>query len=127
MEAKCLEKRINKGDIYYANMNETVGSEQSGVRPVIVVQNDIGNKYSQTVIIVPMTSQIDSKMNQPTHYYLKAFGNIRFNSIVLTEQIRAIDKQRLIEKIGNINYKIMQEIDEKIMIALGMKKFEKVE
>ena len=121
MEAKCLEKKVNKGDIYYANMNGTVGSEQNGTRPVIVVQNDIGNKYSPTIIVVPLTSQIDLKMSQPTHYYLKAFVNIRYDSIVLTEQIRAIDKQRLKEKIGNINYKTMQEIDEKMMIALGIK------
>lgn len=116
-----MKKGVNKGDIYYANMNGTVGSEQSGTRPVIIVQNDIGNKYSPTIIIVPLTSQTDLKMSQPTHYYLKAFGNIRYDSIVLTEQIRAIDKQRLKEKIGNINHKTMQEIDEKMMIALGIK------
>lgn len=121
MEARCLEKKVNKGDIFYANMNGTVGSEQSGTRPVIVVQNDIGNKYSPTIIIVPLTSQINLKMRQPTHYYLKAFGNIHHDSIVLTEQIREIDKQRLKEKIGNINHKIMREIDEKMMIALGIK------
>ena len=118
-----MERKINRGDIFYASLDGTTGSEQAGVRPVIVVQNDIGNKYSPTIIIVPLTKKVRLKYNQPTHYLLKQFGNIKFNSIVLTEQIRAIDKSRLKEKIGIINYKTMQEIDKRILIALGIKNF----
>ena len=116
-----MERNITRGDIFYANLDGTIGSEQSGIRPVIVVQNDLGNKYSPTTIIVPLTKKVRLKINQPTHLWINPFGNIRFDSIVLTEQIRVIDKSRLKEKIGIMNDKTMQEIDTKILIALGLK------
>ena len=116
-----MERNITRGDIFYANLDGTVGSEQSGIRPVIVVQNDVGNKYSPTTIVVPLTKKVRLKINQPTHFWINPFGNIRFDSIVLTEQIRVIDKSRLKEKIGVMNDKEMQEIDNKILIALGLK------
>lgn len=116
-----MERKITRGDIFYANLDGTIGSEQSGIRPVIVVQNDIGNKYSPTTIIVPLTKKVRLKINQPTHFWINPFGTIRFDSIVLTEQIRVIDKSRLKEKIGVMNNKAMQEIDNKILIALGLK------
>ena len=116
-----MERTINRGEIYYANLDGTIGSEQSGVRPVIIVQNDVGNKYSPTTIIVPLTKKVRLKINQPTHFWINPFGNIRFDSIVLTEQIRVIDKSRLKQKIGIINKKTMQEIDTRILIALGLK------
>lgn len=116
-----MERTINRGEIYYANLDGTIGSEQSGVRPVIIVQNDVGNKYSPTTIIVPLTKKVRLKINQPTHFWINPFGNIRFDSIVLTEQIRVIDKSRLKKRIGIINNKTMQEIDNKILIALGLK------
>lgn len=121
-KANIMERNITRGDIFYANLDGTIGSEQSGIRPVIVVQNDIGNKYSPTTIIVPLTKKVRLKINQPTHFWINPFGNIRFDSIVLTEQIRVIDKSRLKEKIGVMNNKAMQEIDNKILIALGLKK-----
>lgn len=120
-KANIMERNITRGDIFYANLDGTIGSEQSGIRPVIVVQNDIGNKYSPTTIIVPLTKKVRLKLNQPTHFWINPFGNIRFDSIVLTEQIRVIDKSRLKEKIGVMNNKVMQEIDNKILIALGLK------
>ena len=116
-----MKRNITRGDIFYANLDGTIGSEQSGIRPVIVVQNDVGNKYSPTTIIVPLTKKVRLKINQPTHFWINPFGNIRFDSIVLTEQIRVIDKSRLKEKIGVMNDKAMQEIDNKILIALGLK------
>ena len=116
-----MERVINRGEIYYANLDGTIGSEQSGIRPVIIVQNDVGNKYSPTTIIVPLTKKVRLKINQPTHFWINPFGNIRFDSIVLTEQIRVIDKSRLKQRIGIINNKTMQEIDNKILIALGLK------
>ena len=120
-----MERKMNRGDIFYANLDGTIGSEQSGIRPVIIIQNNVGNKYSPTTIIVPLTKKINFKINQPTHYLIKAFEKIKFDSIVLTEQIRAIDKTRLKEKIGIINKKTMQEIDVKILIALGLEKNKK--
>ena len=121
-----MERTINRGDIQYADLNGTIGSEQAGVRPVIIVQNNVGNKYSPTTIVVPLTKKVRLKINQPTHFWINPFGNIRFDSIVLTEQIRVIDKSRLKEKIGVMNDKAMQEIDNKILIALGLKQIQGV-
>lgn len=119
---KKVERDIYKGDIYYARLDgDTIGSEQNGIRPVLVVQNNIGNRYSTTVIIVPLTKRNEVKLNQPTHYLLKENGNIKYDSIILTEQVRAIDKKRLTEKIDYLKYDIMQEIDKMLMIALGIK------
>lgn len=117
-----MERDIYKGDIYYTKLEDTIGSEQKGKRPVLVVQNNIGNRYSSTVIVVPLTKATDVKLNLPTHYLLKENGKIIYDSIVLTEQIRAIDKTRLTEKIDYLRYDIMKEIDKKLLIALGIKK-----
>jgi len=117
-----MTRKIHRGDIFYANLEGTIGSEQFGVRPVIVVQNDIGNKYSPTTIVVPLTKKSRLKIKQPTHYLLSPFGNIRFDSIVLTEQIRAIDKRRLIKRLGKLDDKTINIINNKMEIALGIKK-----
>lgn len=115
-----MEKtEIIKGDIYYADLGTTIGSEQSGTRPVIVVQNNIGNKYSPTTIVVPLTTM--NKNQQPTHYILDPSCNIPYYSVVLAEQIRVIDKKRLKNKIGFLNKNIMKEIDNTIKIALELK------
>ncbi len=110
---------IKRGDIYFANLSPVVGSEQGGVRPVLVVQNDIGNKYSPTVIVAAITSKLN-KAKLPTHIELNgsAYGLER-NSVVLLEQIRTLDKARLIEKIGNAVEKL-NEIDEALAISLGL-------
>ena len=119
-----MENIVNRGDIFYADLSGTVGSEQSGIRPVIIVQNEIGNQCSSTVIVVPLTKEITTRLNQPTHYLLCPFGNLKYNSVVLAEQIRTIDKCRLKEKIGILKNKVMNEIDKRILIALGIN-FEK--
>lgn len=116
-----MEREIFKGDIYYANLRDTIGSEQNGIRPVVVVQNNVGNRFSTTIIIVPLTKKNEVKLNQPTHCLLKKNENIKCDSIILTEQVRAIDKRRLIQKIGHLKYEIMKEIDTMLMIALGIK------
>ncbi len=110
---------IKRGDIYYANLSPVVGSEQGGVRPVLIVQNDVGNKYSPTVIVAAITSKIN-KAKLPTHIELCAntYGLER-DSVVLLEQIRTLDKARLLEKIGNANQKL-QEIDFALSISLGL-------
>lgn len=115
-----MNRDIYKGDIYYANLGDTVGSEQKGTRPVVVVQNNVGNRYSPTIIVVPLTKKSEVKMRQPTHYLLKENGSIKYDSIILLEQIRAIDKCRLTQKIGYLKYEIMHEINEMLMIALGI-------
>jgi len=111
---------INRGDVYYADLSPVVGSEQGGVRPVLVVQNDVGNKYSPTVIIAAITSQL-SKAKLPTHIELnKDKFHLIKDSVVLLEQIRTLDKRRLKDKICSIDQITMQQIDVAIMISLGI-------
>ena len=92
-----MELTIKRGDIYYAELNPVIGSEQGGTRPVLIISNDIGNKHSPTVIIAPITSRIHTKAKLPTHTLIKDFDGLDKNSIILFEQIRTIDKQRLRE------------------------------
>lgn len=110
---------IRRGDIFYANLSPVIGSEQGGVRPVLVVQNDVGNKYSPTIIVAAITSKIN-KAKLPTHIELwgDTYG-LEKNSVVLLEQIRTLDKARLIEKIGSAASKL-EEIDEALAISLGL-------
>lgn len=112
--------KIKRGDIFFADLSPVVGSEQGGVRPVVVVQNDIGNKYSPTIIIAAITSQLH-KAKLPTHIGITAetFG-LPKNSVILLEQLRTIDKKRLREKIGVFDNKTMMKIDEGLKISLGL-------
>lgn len=112
--------KIKRGDLFYADLSPVVGSEQGGVRPVIIVQNNIGNKYSPTIIIAPITSQLN-KAKLPTHVKLK--GNeygLPKNSVALLEQLRTIDKRRLRDKIGSFDKDIMDKIDNAIEISLDL-------
>lgn len=111
---------IRRGDVFYADLSPVVGSEQGGVRPVLVIQNDIGNKYSPTVIIAAITSQIN-KAKLPTHIEIngKQYG-IPKDSVVLLEQIRTIDKRRFIEKISNLDDNMMAKVNDALMISLGL-------
>lgn len=111
---------VVRGDIFYADLSPVVGSEQGGVRPVLVVQNDVGNKYSPTVIIAAITSQL-SKAKLPTHIELdKNRYNLMKDSVVLLEQLRTLDKRRLKEKITQIDENTMKKVDIAIMISLGI-------
>lgn len=101
---------INKGDIYYASLDPIVGSEQNGTRPVVIIQNDIGNKYSPTVLVAPLTSKIKSKPNLPTHVLVKS-EHIKHNSIVLLEQIRVLDKSRLISYVDTLTKEEIKKLD----------------
>lgn len=110
---------LKRGEIYYADLSPVVGSEQGGLRPVLIVQNDVGNKFSPTVIVCAITSQLE-KAKLPTHIWLGNDYGLVKNSVALMEQIRTIDKRRLKEKIGEIDYKKMNEIDCAISISLGL-------
>ena len=111
---------VKRGDIFYADLSPVVGSEQGGLRPVLIVQNDIGNKYSPTVIAAAITSKM-SKTHLPTHIdiYADKVG-LQKDSVVLLEQIRTIDKQRLKEKMGHLDDGLMSEIDNAISISFGL-------
>lgn len=110
---------VRRGEIYYADLSPVVGSEQGGVRPVLVVQNDVGNRYSPTVIAAAITSQLD-KARLPTHIALPAGScGLPRNSVVLLEQIRTIDKQRLKDKIGELSSGTMAMVNEALLVSLG--------
>lgn len=112
-------KLIKRGELYYADLSPVIGSEQGGVRPVLVVQNDIGNKYSPTVIAAAVTSKM-TKAKLPTHIELCAndYG-LSKDSVVLLEQIRTIDKRRLKERIGLLSDTMMSLVDNALLISLG--------
>ncbi|HWJ03580.1 MAG TPA: type II toxin-antitoxin system PemK/MazF family toxin [Verrucomicrobiae bacterium] len=111
---------IRRGEIYYAELNPVVGSEQGGTRPVLVVQNDIGNQYSPTTIIAAITSQI-SKAKLPTHVEVTARrSGLERDSVILTEQIRTIDKSRLKEKVTVLDEETMARVNQAIEISLGL-------
>ena len=111
---------VKRGDIYYADLSPVVGSEQGGLRPVLIVQNDVGNKYSPTVIAAAITSQI-GKTRLPTHIDVTAdrFG-LSKDSVILLEQIRTIDKQRLKEKMGHLDDSVMKRVNDAIGVSFGL-------
>ena len=109
---------VHKNEVYYADLSPVVGSEQGGVRPVLVVQNNVGNKYSPTVIVAAITSQIN-KAKIPTHIELGTDYGLAKDSVLLLEQIRTLDKRRLKEKIGFLDDKCMQSVNEALLISLG--------
>ncbi|WP_035292365.1 type II toxin-antitoxin system PemK/MazF family toxin [Clostridium sp. KNHs214] len=112
---------VKRGDIFYADLSPVVGSEQGGVRPVIIIQNDVGNKYSPTVIVAAITSQIN-KAKLPTHVEISSeeYG-LNKDSVVLLEQIRTLDKRRLKEKIGHMTDDDMEKVNQSILISIGLK------
>ncbi len=111
---------VKRGDIFYADLSPVIGSEQGGVRPVLVIQNDIGNKYSPTVIVAAITSQIN-KAKLPTHIEISAneFG-LSKDSVILAEQVRTVDKRRLREKIGTLDERQMARVDEALSVSFGI-------
>ncbi len=110
---------IRRGDIYYADLSPVVGSEQGGVRPVLIIQNDIGNKYSPTVIAAAITSQT-GKTRLPTHIDVLATAGLAKDSVILLEQIRTIDKRRLKEKMGHLDESMMARVNEAISVSFGL-------
>lgn len=111
---------VQRGDIFYANLNPVIGSEQGGIRPVLILQNDIGNKYSPTTIVAAITSRI-KKAKLPTHVELDAAQyNLEKDSVILLEQIRTIDKRRLKEKITHLDDETMLRINAALEISLGL-------
>ena len=111
---------VHRGEIWYADLSPSFGSEQGGLRPVLVVQNDVGNKYAPTTIIAPITSSV-TKKPLPTHLHLQAGeGNLSAESIILFEQMKVIDKQRLRSKIGIISAETIEKANQALKISLGI-------
>lgn len=111
---------VRRGDIYYADLSPVIGSEQGGIRPVLIVQNDVGNKYSPTVIAAAITSRI-GKSKLPTHIevYAQQYGLAR-DSVILLEQIRTLDKKRLKEKMGHLDEDVMNQVNDAITVSFGL-------
>lgn len=114
-----MTNTIKRGEIYYADLSPVVGSEQGGVRPVLILQNDTGNKFSSTTIVAPITS-VPKKRSQPTHIFID-YDFLESESVVLLEQLHTIDKKRLSDRLGQISAKDMHQIESAMNISLGMK------
>lgn len=110
-----------RGDMYYADLGRGIGSEQKGYRPVLIIQNNVGNKYSPTVIIASITSRVGVKAKLPTHYFVNTESGLEAPSIVLLEQIRTIDKKRLDSYIGHLSAAHINGIDKALAISVGLK------
>ncbi len=115
-----MNSQIRRGDIYYADLSPVVGSEQGGLRPVLIIQNDVGNKYSPTVIAAAITSRM-SKTRLPTHIdiYAERAGLAR-DSVILLEQIRTLDKRRLRERMGHLDDEMMNRVNNAIAVSFGI-------
>ena len=115
-----MEKTIKRGDIYYAELNPVIGSEQGGTRPVLIISNDIGNRHSPTVIVAAITSRVHTKAKLPTHTAIRDFEGLNKDSIILLEQIRTIDKKRLQEYIGMLSESEMARVDKALAISVSL-------
>lgn len=109
---------IKRGDIFYADLDPIIGSEQGGVRPVLVVQNNVGNRYSPTVVVLPVSSA--KKNYLPTHIHVCGSKMLPKDSIVLAEQIRTIDRNRLKRYVGSVGFEIMKKVDKAVKISIGV-------
>ena len=114
-----MDTTVRRGDIYYADLSPVVGSEQGGVRPVLIVQNDTGNRHSPTVIAAAITSQL-GKAKLPTHIALAAQGSGLPRDSILLEQIRTLDKKRLRERMGRVDSAVMEKVDAAIAVSFGL-------
>lgn len=111
---------VRRGDIFYADLSPVVGSEQGGIRPVLIIQNNVGNRYSPTVICAAITSQIN-KAKLPTHIEIdKENHSLSKDSVILLEQVRTVDKRRLREKIGHLEDSLMDKVDKALLTSLGL-------
>jgi mRNA interferase MazF len=112
------KKTITRGDIFFVDFGQAVGSEQGNQRPAVVLQNNIGNRHSPTVIVAPMTSK--KKTSMPTHVLVPRQGNLQFDSLVMTEQVRVIDRSRIGKYVGQVCNELQSKIDKALAVSLGM-------
>ncbi len=115
-----MRKTYWRGEIYYADLGYGIGSEQRGYRPVIIVQNNIGNRYSPTVIVAPISSKLGVKRKLPTHYLLPYVKGLQMPSVVLMEQLRTLDKGRLEGYVGRLNSRELAGFDKALAVSVGL-------
>ena len=112
--------KIRRNEIYLANLGQTIGSEEKGIRPVLIIQNDVGNKHSPTTIVLPMTRRTENIPKLPTHVIIKQFGNMKHDGIIFAEQIKVIDKRRLLHRIDILPEKYVEIVNNAIKIAINL-------
>ena len=112
--------KIRRNEIYLANLDHTIGSEERGKRPVLIVQNDFGNKYSPTTIILPITKRVEERHHIPTHIRIKPFGKMKYEATIMAEQIKIIDKRRLINFIDELPKKYIKFVNNALKIAIDL-------
>ncbi|MCH5351990.1 MAG: type II toxin-antitoxin system PemK/MazF family toxin [Acutalibacter sp.] len=115
-----MDRTYLHGDLYYAELGKGVGSEQEGYRPVVIIQNDIGNRHSPTVIVAAITSKVGVKPKLPTHYYINAEDGLESPSVILLEQLRTVDKHRLDKYIGHLKKKHIDGINHALAVSIGL-------
>ena len=116
-----MNRTYSRGDLYYADLGSGIGSEQGGYRPVLIIQNNTGNKYSPTVIVAAVTSKVGIKTKLPTHFFLNAgSGGLEESSLVLLEQLRTVDKSRLTDFIGRLNSRQLSGVNHALAISIGL-------
>lgn len=115
-----MGKTILRGHMYYTDLSPVIGSEQGGIRPVLCIQNDIGNRHSPTIIVAAITSKANTKASLPTHHLLKNASGLEQESIVLLEQIRTIDKRRLMDFVGALDQFDMRQVDNALAVSVGL-------
>lgn len=117
-----MDKPIRRGDVYYADLNPVMGSEQGGLRPVLVLSNNTGNRYGPTVIVAAITSKARQKATLPTHFCLDNVNGLPEDSVILFEQLRTIDKARIANFVFTLNGEVMEKVDRILLKSLGVKK-----
>lgn len=115
-----MNQTYKRGDIYFADLGQGVGSEQMGYRPVVIIQNDVGNKHSPTVIVAAITSKVDARAKQPTHCFIGTDYGLELPSVLLLEQIRTLDKKRLEKFAGSLQEKHLRELNRALAISVGL-------
>ena len=115
-----MSRTYLRGEIYYADLDPVVGSEQMGTRPVLILQNNVGNHFARTVIVAPITSRIHTKSKIPTHSYIGIIGRMKYPSVVMLEQLRTLDKRRLREKAGQLSREDQHRVDQALEISVGL-------
>lgn len=116
-----MERVYLRGEIYFADLDPVIGSEQGGIRPVLILQNDMGNRYSSTVIAAAVTSRVEIGRHLPTHSPIGIVGKMRYPSVVLLEQIRTLDKQRLRERVGYLSREKMRDVERALRISFSIR------
>lgn len=116
-----MMRKIYRGEMYFADLDPVVGSEQGGYRPVLVIQNNKGNMYSPTVIVAALSGKVNTKADLPTHYMVQAYAGLDGKSLILLEQLRTIDKRRLQKYIGKLNKEDMEQVDRCLAASLDLK------